>query len=218
MKNSMRVTLLVCVALLQAVVTAPAQNAEAASPPRLPAAEAEIRPGDQISVRIFREPELSGVFTVSEAGEVVLPRLGRTVVTGVGAAALQESLREAYSAYLRNPSIEVTVLRRIAVLGEVRRPDLYMVDLTTTVRDLLARAGGTTEMGDANAIVLVRGGEQIRLGKAATATTLTADLQSGDQIVVGRRSWVSVNALGIISTAAVAVTVFVPLIRSLTGL
>lgn len=181
------------------------------------ASEARVLPGDQVALRIFREPEMSGAYPVAGNGEIVLPRLGRVVVTDLSAVELQDSLRTAYSHYLRNPAIEVTILRRIGVHGEVRRPDVYMVDLTTTLRDVLAKAGGVTEAGNLDRISIVRDGQEIRMGNRDSARVLAAELHSGDQIVVGRRSWLSLNALGLVSTAAVAVSVFVPLIRSLTS-
>jgi protein involved in polysaccharide export with SLBB domain len=184
---------------------APAQQSHevpaAASPAPAAGAEATVRPGDQISVRIVREPEMSGVFTVSETGDAVLPRLGRIAVAELTAGELQDSLRSAYSVYLRDPSVEVTVLRRVGVQGEVRRPDIYMIDLTVTLRDLLAKAGGVTDAGNPNNIYIVRGDEQIRLGKDESARFRTAELRSGDQVVVGRRSWIALNPSVAVSTA-----------------
>lgn len=176
---------------------------------------ARILPGDQIGLRIFREPELSGAFTVSEAGEVVLPKLGVVHVADRTAGGLQESLREAYAAYLRNPSIEVTVLRRVGVLGEVRQPNLYMVDLTMSVRDIVAKAGGVTPSGDPNKISIVRDGEEIRLG--SMESMVTAELRSGDEVVVGRRHWLTADPLATLGTGvgliSFFVTVILPLVR-----
>ena len=198
------VTTIVILVILGANV-APAQQSHeapaAASPATSAGADATVRPGDQVSLRIVREPEMSGVFTVSETGETVLPRLGRIAVAALTAGELQDSLRSAYSVYLRDPAVEVTVLRRVGVQGEVRRPDVYMVDLTVTLRDLLAKAGGVTEAGNPNSIYIVRGEEQIRLGKDESARFRTAELRSGDQVVVGRRSWIALNPSVAVSTA-----------------
>jgi protein involved in polysaccharide export with SLBB domain len=192
-----------------------AQEGNAARSAESTAGAATVRPGDQVNLRIFREPEMSGTYAVSESGELVLPRLGRIAVTDLTPEALQDSLVSAYTHYLRNPSIEISVLRRISVHGEVRRPDIYMVDLSTTVQDLIARAGGVTEAGNENRVTILRDGHRLEVGGSARASVQAADLRSGDQVVVGRRSWIAMNALGIVSTAAVAVSVFVPLIRSL---
>lgn len=47
--------------------------------------------------------------------------------------------------------------RRVFVLGEVRRPGAYPLAGTMTVVELLARAGGSTELASGGAVV-VRGG------------------------------------------------------------
>lgn len=175
--------------------------------------DATIRPGDQIGLQIWREPDMSGTYDVDDGGEVTLPRLGTIRASDKSAGELQALLREEYAAYLRNPSVEVSVLRRVGVHGEVRRPELYMVDLTMTVRDLIARAGGVTEVGNPNNIVIVRGDEQIRLGRDEIARFATTELRSGDQVVVGRRNWFLLNPLAVISTAASVIAVLSAVLR-----
>jgi polysaccharide biosynthesis/export protein VpsN len=160
-----------------------------------------VRIGDQIAVRIWREEDLSGEFVVDHNGDVVLPRLGIVRVSGRPADELQQWLRAEFEQFVRHPSIEVRLLRRVGVHGEVRNPDLYMVDLTMTLRDVIAKAGGLTEQAAPDRITIVRGGERIRLGRGTEAQFLTADLQSGDQVVVGRRNWIALNPFAVISTA-----------------
>ncbi len=174
-----------------------------------------VRSGDQISIRIWRDPDLSGEFTVDHNGDVVLPRLGIVKVSGRQAEELQRWLRTEYEQYVQHPAIEITLLRRVGVHGEVRKPDLYMVDLTMTLRDLIAMAGGLTEQGDPNKIVIVRGGEQIRIGRGNAAQFVTAELQSGDQVVVGRRSWILLNPLAIVSAATTVASLILVTIQVL---
>jgi polysaccharide export outer membrane protein len=208
-----RTTILGLIAMLALV--APSLDAQQAAEPADSGVVADgVFPGDQIVLKIWREPDMSGEFIVDTRGEVVLPRLGRVQVMGRSALALQDSLRAEFSRYLREPAIDIAVLRRVGVQGEVRKPDLYMVDLTMTLRDVLSQAGGVTETGNPRRIMIVRDGEQIRLGKGDSARFSAAELRSGDQVVVGRRSWFEINSLAIASTAAVVVSVIVPIIRS----
>jgi polysaccharide export outer membrane protein len=178
------------------------------------AAEGLIQPGDQIVLNIWREPDLSGTFTVDASGTAVLPRIGPLPASSMTGEALQRMVREEFARYLRNPAIEISVLRRVGVQGEVRRPGLYMIDLTKTLREVISEAGGITEWGNANRIAIVRDGERISLGRGESARYMAAELRSGDQVVVGRRSWFELNSLAIVSTAAVVVSVVVPLLRS----
>ena len=117
-----------------------------------------LRSGDLIRLRIWREEDLSGEFQVNAGGLVVFPRLGDYQVAGETSQSLAKRLSEDYRRYLRNPSIEITVLRRINVLGAVSRPGLYNVDPTVTVADALALAGGVTSIGNQDNIRIIRNG------------------------------------------------------------
>ena len=169
-------------------------------------------PGDVVRVRVWREPDLSGEFAVDETGAVVLPRLGRVAVAGEPPAALRDRIARGYLAFLNHTSVEVTLLRRVQVLGAVRNPGLYPVDATMTLGDALALAGGTTPQGHPDRVVLVHrdGGG----GTVVSRRTLIGDtpLRSGDQLFVPERSWVTRNtgvvvgmvtaALGLLATIA----------------
>jgi polysaccharide export outer membrane protein len=172
-------------------------------------AAATVQPGDQIALRIDREPEMSGTYPVDERGEVVLPRLGVMHVADQTAGTLRDLLRERYARYLREPAIEVTLLRRIAVQGDVYKPGLYMVDLTATLREAVALAGGVTEMGDPNRIDIVRDGRRYRVRTDDAAVFATAELRSGDRIVVGRRNWFARNPNAAIGTFSGLVGLFI---------
>lgn len=203
-------------ALFVALLTASPVHAQDATPEATArdAGAAPIQPGDQIVLSIWREPDLSGTFTVDAAGTVVLPRLGALPAATMSGSELQDTVRKEFTRYLRNPSIQVQVLRRVGVQGEVRDPGLYMVDLTKTLREVISEAGGITEFGNPNRISIMRDGERIPLEEDEGARFLTAELRSGDQVFVGRRSWFEINSLAIVSTAAVVVSVMVPLLRS----
>jgi protein involved in polysaccharide export with SLBB domain len=177
--------------------------------------EARVQPGDRVTVRIFREPDLSGTVTVGLDGEVVLPRLGRVYVADRTAGEVQEDLRTAYARYLRNASVEVVVLRRIGVHGEVRRPDLYVVDLTTTLRDVITMAGGLTPEAHPGRIYVVREGQRITFDGPDVAQMATSELRSGDQVVVGQRGWIQRNPIGTASGAVGLVVATIGLLNVL---
>lgn len=174
----------------------------------------EVRPGDRIALRIWNEPLMSDTFRIAENGSVTLPKVGQIAAAGQDAVALQDSLQRAFATYLLNPSVEITVLRRIGVQGEVQRPDLYLVDLTMTLRDVIANAGGVTPQGDPSRVFLIRDGERLRVGETELARFTAAELRSGDQVLIGRRNWFELNSLAIAGTAAVVVSVVVPLLQS----
>src|SRR3954463_1899933 len=83
-----------------------------------------LAPGDIVRLRIWREPDLSGDFAVDEGGVVTFPKIGPLDVLQQSTQSLKETLLGKYDAYLINPSVEVTILRRINVLGAVQKPGL----------------------------------------------------------------------------------------------
>jgi protein involved in polysaccharide export with SLBB domain len=167
-----------------------------------------VRAGDHVMLQFLREPQLNAEIVVSERGDAPFPKLGMLHVTHLSIAGLQDTLRTRYAEYLRAPEIQVRVLRRIIVNGEVKLPNVYMLDVSSTVRDAVARAGGLTEMGNRKNVAIIRNGERVKVTNWELETGPVADLQSGDQIVVARKSWLSLNILQVVSTG-VLVTSFV---------
>jgi polysaccharide export outer membrane protein len=172
----------------------------------------ELLPGDAVRVQVWREGDISGVFTVDDRGIVTLPLLGEREVSGLDPSELREALLTDYKEYLQNPSIEVTILRRINIVGEIRSPGLYPVDATISLADALALAGGVTPIADPNKIRLVRDNQVIAQGVDQAAVIGASDIRSGDQIVVGQKSWLARNSAVILgsliaATALIAATV-----------
>ena len=170
------------------------------------AATAQLRPGDRIELQFRRDRELNSSIAVDERGEAVFPKLGVLDVAELTIAGLQDTLRSRYAEYLRHPELEVTVLRRIVVNGEVRAPNVFMLDVASSgVRDAIARAGGLLETSNKNKVYVVRDGQRIRVRNWENSRGPETDLQSGDQIIVGRKSWLTLNALPVISTSVIVI-------------
>src|SRR5205085_6690547 len=143
---------------------------------------------------------LSGEFAVDENGIATFPKIGSLKVSQESQASLKEKLLHEYAVYLRNPSVEVTMLRRINVLGAVQKPGLYPVDATMTIADAVAAAGGATAMGDQHRVELVRDGTLLSQRINTDARIAETLLRSGDQIFVPERSFVVRNS-GLVATA-----------------
>jgi protein involved in polysaccharide export with SLBB domain len=190
-------------ALAAFAVTAHAQGAVEDAARR--AATARLRPGDRIELQFRQDRDLNSSVTVSERGEAVFPKLGSLGLSQITIAELQDTLRARYSEFLRQPELEVTVLRRIVVNGEVRVPNVYMLDVTSGVSDAIARAGGLLETANKNKVTVVRGGREFRVKNWDRSQRADTDLESGDQVVVGRKSWLVLNALPVISTSVIVV-------------
>lgn len=221
MNHVLRTVLLLLAAVSASAAAAPAQQAAEEIPARPAAHGATPRPGDKIALKIWNEEEMSDTFNISERGEVILPKLGPVYVVDKPVGALQDSLRKAYSVYLRNPSIDVVVLRRIGVQGEVRQPGMYLADLTMGLPEVIARAGGYTDAGNPRNILIVRDGERVRYGQKGDEGFVVSELQSGDQVFVRPRSafarnpmaWIG-GAMGLVATFNAVVW---PLVKEIIG-
>ncbi|HVH13572.1 MAG TPA: polysaccharide biosynthesis/export family protein, partial [Longimicrobium sp.] len=162
--------------------------------------EAVLRPGDAIRVEIWREEDLSGDFTVAVDGTVTLPLLGRQNLTEIPLNMLRDTLTAQYRVHLRNPSINVTPIRRVTVLGQVQKPGLYGADPTIALAGLVALAGGATGEGSLDRIRIVREGQVLRERVGAGETLTSADVRSGDHIIVDQKSWFARNSTFVVST------------------
>lgn len=171
-----------------------------------------VRPGDVVRLKIWQEPDLSGDFTVNETGTVVIPKLGPVEAGGLADAALREALVAGFSQYLQHNSIEVTVLRRIQVLGAVRNPGLYPVDGTMSVADVLAVAGGTAQDARIDRVQLVREGRRLDVRLTSTQRVADTPIRSGDQLFVPQRGWADRNTGTVVSVLTAGAGMLVALL------
>jgi polysaccharide export outer membrane protein len=191
---------LILFALLLAVLPAPA--AAQGSPSDV----VTLLPGDVVRVHVWREEDLSGEFLVDETGVVTLPLLGERRVIGIPMRQLRDQLIADYREQLRNPSITIVPLRRINVLGDVNQPGLYLADPTITLAAAIGLAGGTSPTGSMSRVRILRNGQVVQNRPGAAVALNTIDVRSGDQIIVGSRSWFVRNAPYAISTGISLVT------------
>jgi polysaccharide biosynthesis/export protein len=170
-----------------------------------------LQPGDLVRLKIWREPDLSGDYRVDENGVTVFPKIGPLPVSQLSTDSLKSLLVSSYSVYLQNPAVEVTFLRRINVLGEVKSPGLYEVDPTMTVADVVAMAGGVTPDGNSKKIELLRQGQRLPAQLFSQSRLADSPLRSGDQLRIPQRSWLARNgtvvAAGITAVALIATAV-----------
>lgn len=168
-----------------------------------------LQPGDVIRLAVWRQEDLSGEFAVDDRGVVTLPLLGERRVEGLDGPTLRDDLLDSYREYLRTPSIEVTVLRRVHILGAVNEPGLYPVDATISLGEAIGVAGGVSPTGDLDDIRLARDESVVRNLQASSPLS-AVDVRSGDRIFVGEKSWLKRNPgalVGSLVAAAAGITI-----------
>lgn len=195
------------VPLALAMVLAAVAWAAPVSAQIVPADARFVQPGDKIRVHLWQDPELSGEFAVDESGYVSLPLVGLRRVIGRPGDEVKRQLVEEFGRQLRNQAAQITILRRVRVLGAVGQPGLYFADGTMTLGDVVAEAGGVDPEGDEDDIRVQRGSRVFR-------TSLDRGLaefpvESGDVVTVQRSSWFARNASVVIGAFISAVTIVV---------
>jgi polysaccharide biosynthesis/export protein len=153
-----------------------------------------LRPGDAIRLSVWMDSTMTGQFVIDSRGIVVLPRLGPREVAGQPAEQVRAALAAELAAALPNPSIEVTMLRRVMVRGEVRQPGTFLLAAhEATVGDALSSAEGLTPDARRDRVLLVRGDEAMLVRVDEGSRLAALPLQSGDELVVPVRPWLQRN-------------------------
>lgn len=133
-----------------------------------------IRPGDEIEVRVFDEPDLSGRHRVDSSGEVRLALIGTADLAGMTPREAEDRIEFLYveNRILRKPMVAVRVtsyaVREVTVIGQVRNqgtlefpPEVNAMDLV----DVIAKCGGFTSRAGSSSVAIVRigpNGEEIK--------------------------------------------------------
>ncbi len=92
--------------------------------------------GDILNIEFINLPELSGLFSIDEQGEIYFERLKYTYVRGLTIKELTKFLEERYEEFLLNPEIYIRINTfkpiRISINGELRFPGKITFPAFTT--------------------------------------------------------------------------------------
>ncbi|HYO47387.1 MAG TPA: polysaccharide biosynthesis/export family protein [Gemmatimonadota bacterium] len=147
------------------------------------ASDPGLQPGDLVEITVWQRDELSGEFTVAQDGSLVHPLYRQVHVTGLPASQVEDRLRSFLGQFEANPQVVVRPLYKVAVAGQVFKPDIYTVQPGTTVSQVVTQAGGVTETADTDDAQLTRGTRVTEIDLRDLAT-IQMPVQSGDQILV----------------------------------
>ena len=192
MRTLASLALLVASALVSAPASAQAPARQ--DPARQRSEQAVLTPGDSVRIVVWRKPEFSGDFVVAPDGSITHPLFRAVPVAGVPFATAEANLRKFLSGFEENPQFVMEPLIRVAVSGEVTKPQVFAVRPETTIGEAVARAGGVTDIGSRNHVRVLRLGpngaqQQEVIVNLADPNNVTATLpvRSGDQIIVDKK-------------------------------
>lgn len=116
-----------------------------------------IGPGDELAISLLGRPDVLGErledgqrfkVSVTDSPTVTFPFIGAIKVHGKTTTQLEEELAVAFADFVRNPvplvTVEKSFQNRIAVLGTVRSPGRFNLEVGDTLLEVIFRAGGLT--------------------------------------------------------------------------
>lgn len=186
---------------LGACATAPATEPSRPAPdPAVAAAPVEDKAGtlgvgDVIELRVFREPDLAGVYRVTRAGAIEVPLIGTVQLAGRDPDEIALEIRTRLAdGYLKDPQVAVFVRehnsQKIYVLGQVSKPGTFPYEDGMTIIQAITNAGGFTRLASTNGVTVTRAvGEKERrfsvpVGDIGSGKAPNFTLQQGDIIFV----------------------------------
>lgn len=128
-----------------------------------------IGPGDNVNIFVWRNPEVSGSFTVRPDGMITTSLVEDIQVSGKTPTALARDVEKELSKYIRDPIVTVSVGRfsgpyseQVRVIGEAASPQAISYQEDMSLLDLMVAVGGITEFanGDGSKLIRVVNGEQ----------------------------------------------------------
>lgn len=206
---------------------APPIAAQQGAPPALPEPRdtavrsvGVLRPGDELTIVVYKERDLSGKYLIDSRGNVTIPGIGIVHVGGLEptevAARLTEALREqGFTA----PQVAVQPAIRVSILGAVRNQGLYPVDPGTTLIQLLTIAGGPSENAELRRTFVVRDGRSYPvdlargiMGEAGGRVVL----YSNDIVNIPKKRGLTRENLGFVLTVTSTFLTLVTVVLTLT--
>jgi len=177
-------------------------------PPQSPSVDSSyvIRPGDDLEIKFFYNPELNERTFVRSDGMITLQLVDDIKAEGMTPSELDRTLTELYAKELRKPVLSVFVRafagQRIFVGGEVLRQGLLDIPGGATALQAVFQAGGFLPTADPKESILIRKGPEnqpvaFRINLASLAGNDGASayfkLQSNDIVFVPKSHIAELN-------------------------
>lgn len=150
-----------------------------ATPP--PQVDMSLGPDDVFEVRVYGEPELTGIYRVSVEGAIDVPLIGRQVVRGLTTAQVADVLTDRLRAYLKAPQVTVFLKevhsKKVVLIGQVRSPGTINFVEGMTLEQAVSMVGGLTPMAARERVRVTR----VQSGKAETLIVNFKAIAEGSQ-------------------------------------
>ena len=130
-----------------------------------PTLNTRLQLGDKLTVTVYNEPSLTGVYEVAPGGLIDLPLIGQVKAVGRTHSELETEIADRYARghILQEPKVTVAVVeyRPFYIFGEVIKPGGYPYRAGLNVLTAVTTAGGLTYRGSKNTVLIQRAGQQV---------------------------------------------------------
>ena len=140
-----------------------------------------VHSGDKLDIQVYKEKDLSGVFTVAPSGKIYYPMIGEITADGVALEDLKKELLMKLGDYLNNPQIQVefaeSPTKSVTILGQVGKPGNFLLTPNLTLVKLISQVGGFKDNADMNNVKLVR---LVKTGKKSFKQVNVQSIMKGE--------------------------------------
>lgn len=146
-----------------------------------------LKSGDELTITVLDEKELSGKYTINTVGEIVMPLIGKVAAKGLTIKQLEARITAALQPdYLINARVSIQVLNfpPYYIMGEVASPRSYPYVSGMTYLNAVAIAGGFTYRAVQDYVYVIRANDP---KKEEQKLSVDEQVMPGDVIRVDER-------------------------------
>ena len=149
-----------------------------------------LNSGDQIEISVWDEVNLHRAITVLPDGTISFPLVGHINVLGKTPVEVEIIIAKKLEAYISDPVVNLSVVNplgyHVYIIGQVKRPGMYVMSGSIGVVQALSLAGGFTPYADKDDILVLKAGSQktIEFNYKKLSKNGNIQLNAGDTIVV----------------------------------
>lgn len=158
----------------------------------------KIGPGDNLSIVVWRNPELSMIVPVRPDGKISAPLVDDLSAMGKDPTTLARDIEKELGKFIRDPIVTVIVTgfvgpysEQVRVVGEAARPQTLPYKQQMTLLDVMIAVGGITDFADGNRATILRASENnqqysVRLKDLVKRGDVSAnvDMKPGDILII----------------------------------
>lgn len=162
----------------------------------------KIGPGDNLSIVVWRNPELSMLVPVRPDGKISAPLVDDLNAMGKDPSTLARDIERELGKFIRDPIVTVIVTgftgpysEQIRVVGQAARPQTLPYKQQMTLLDVMIAVGGITDFADGNRATILRTSENntqysVRLKDLVKNgdVSANAEMKPGDILIIPQ-SW-----------------------------